>query len=150
MKEYNDSFEHRLRQPPLKPVPPAWRAEILAATHVAQRHDASSFIIHPSSFARLRACLWPHPVAWAGLAAAWLFIGAVNLSLHVSAPARLAEKDTPPSPLVLAELKKQQRLYAELVGAEHYADSPPEMTPPKETPETPRRPRTKSLEALCG
>jgi len=59
---------------------------------------------------------WPHPKAWAGLAAVWIFVLAVNFSMRDPSP-RVAEKYVPPSPEVLVELRKQQQLFAELVGS---------------------------------
>jgi hypothetical protein len=66
--------------------------------------------------------LWPHPKAWAGLAAVWIFIFAVNVSMRDSSP-RVAEKSAPPSPEVIVELRQQQRLLAELVGPREERDA---------------------------
>jgi len=70
----------------------------------------------------LFSLLWPHPVAWGGLAAIWIFILAVNFSMRDQAPV-MAEKTSPPSLEVAAELKQQQRLYAELIGITGTGDS---------------------------
>jgi hypothetical protein len=59
--------------------------------------------------------LWPHPAAWAGLAAIWILILAVDFSLRDKAPV-MAEKSAPPSPEVIVELRQQQRMLAELIG----------------------------------
>jgi len=114
-----DEFEQKLRRQPLRPIPPEWRAEILASARDAQT------TCHPSPATRhhwlatfnqqLSTLLWPHPKAWAGLAAVWIFVLAVNFSLRDASP-RVAENYAPPSPEVMAELKQQQRLFAELVG----------------------------------
>jgi len=42
--------------------------------------------------------------------------------MHDSSP-RLAAKSAPPSPEVIVELKKQQRMFAELVGANEPLDA---------------------------
>ena len=60
--------------------------------------------------------LWPHPKAWAGLAAVWILIFAVDFSVRDKSPV-MAEKAAPPSPEVIVELKQQQRMLAELIGA---------------------------------
>jgi hypothetical protein len=132
-----DDFELRLQRQPLRPIPPAWRAEILAAARTAQA------ACHPSSVTRhlkpswpssilhsLSSLLWPHPKAWAGLAAVWILILAVNFSMRDSSP-RLAEKSAPPSPEMIVELRQQQRLFAELVGPRETrdADRPRIFTP---------------------
>jgi hypothetical protein len=59
--------------------------------------------------------LWPHPKAWAGLAAIWIFIFAVNFSMRDASP-RTVVRSAPPSPEVMVELRKQQKLLAELIG----------------------------------
>ena len=120
-------FERRLSRQPLRPVPADWRSEILAAARAAQAplHAARSpqqqswpsAIRHP-----LSALLWPHPRAWAGLAAVWLLIIAVNVSQRDPAP-KLAKTAAPESPEVIVELKKQQRLFAELVGPRETRDA---------------------------
>ena len=119
MNEEMEQFEQRLGRQPLKQIPAEWRAEILTAARAAQpaRHLPSvvghswlSTINH-----QLSTLLWPHPKAWAGLAAIWILIFAVNFSGRDPLP-KVAEKYSPPSPEVIVELKNQQRLFAELVG----------------------------------
>jgi hypothetical protein len=114
-----DDFESRLRRQPLRPIPPEWRAEILASARDAQT------TCHPSPATRhhwlatfnqqLSTLLWPHPKAWAGLAAVWILIFAVNFSLREASP-RTVVRSAPPSPEVMVELRKQQKLLAELIG----------------------------------
>ena len=121
-----DEFEKRLQRQPLRQAPCEWRSEILAAARDAQAS------CHPSPATRhgwlatfnrqLSILLWPHPKAWAGLAAVWVFVFAVNFSLRDTTP-RLAEKSAPPSPEVMVELKKQQRMFAELVGSYESPDA---------------------------
>ena len=124
-----DDFESRLQRQPLRQTPPDWRAEILAAAHGAQaaRHPSPVTrhlkLSRPSSILHsLSSLLWPHPKAWAGLAAVWIFIFAVNFSMRDASP-RLAEKSAPPSPEVIVELRKQQKLYAELMGPREERDA---------------------------
>lgn len=54
-----DSLEAELHRQPFRPLPPAWREEILAAAA-------------PAAAPGWRDYLWPHPRAWAALAAAWV------------------------------------------------------------------------------
>lgn len=110
-----NEFEQRLNRQPPKAIPPAWRAEILAAARTAQAacqpFRPSSSILH-----FLSSLLWPHPKAWAGLAAVWVVIVGLQLASRDESGSRVAAKAAPPSPEMVAELKKQQRMFAELVG----------------------------------
>jgi len=108
----DSEFEQRLRGQPLKPLPGEWRAEILAAAREARGLRHSSFVIRHSWLATL---LWPHPKAWAGLAAVWLAIVALNFSMRERSPV-LAAKTTPPPPEMVVELRQQQKMLAELIG----------------------------------
>ena len=80
-------------------------------------HRRPSSILHI-----LSSLLWPHPKAWAGLAAVWVIIFAVTFSVRDVSP-KLAKKSEPPSPEVMVELKKQQRMFAELVGSYEAPDA---------------------------
>jgi len=113
-----DDFEQRLRRQTLRQVPTGWREEILAAaigraSSVERRAQERSE--SPTLVARLSSLLWPHPAAWAGLAAVWMLILAMHFSVREPAPA-VAEKSAPPSPAVMVELRQQRRLLAELIG----------------------------------
>ncbi len=82
-----DDFEQRLQRQPLRQVPSEWREEILSAANevgtarrdVCGRCGAASL---PGLREWLLAVLWPNPKAWAGLAAIWIVILAVNFSLR--------------------------------------------------------------------
>lgn len=142
-----DEFEQHLRRRLMKPVPAEWRAEILSAA--ATQENRQSETSREFTFAdthrswlstinhQLSTLLWPHPAAWAGLAAVWIFIFAVNFSIRDRTPV-MAEKSVPPSPEMVAELRQQQRLYAELMGTAPSSDA----NRPKDTP----RPRTQCAE----
>ena len=136
-----NDFEQRLRKVPMKPVPADWRAEILAAAAMP-----SVTVTRESGWerinAQLHALLWPHPKAWAGLAAVWVFILLLNVSQRDGAPVR-AEKSAPPSPEMRAEIRQQQQLLVELVGANEVreADRPRNLAP---------QPRTEVVRILMG
>ena len=120
-----EPFERHLKRQTLRPIPTQWREEILSAAKAAQPARRSP--VKDRSFLsvlndRVASLLWPHPVAWAGLAAVWILIFALNFSIRDKAPA-MAEKASPPSPTVVAELRQQQRLYVELLGANDPVDA---------------------------
>jgi hypothetical protein len=121
-----DDFEQKLQRQPLRQVPGEWREEILARAE-------SAVVSRPSAFdtrshwlstlnSQLSTLLWPHPAAWAGLAAVWILILAVDFSMRDKSPA-LAEKSSPPSSEVIVELRRQQRLLAELIGPRDTRDA---------------------------
>jgi len=141
-----DEFEQKLSRQPLRQVPPEWRADILAAAREAQASRHPSPVTHHSWLSTLNSQLstvfWPHPKAWACLAAVWIFIFAVNFSLRDTSPC-VAEKSAPPSPEVIVELKSQQRLFAELMGPREMMDADRrKIFPPK--------PRSERVEILMA
>jgi hypothetical protein len=115
----DSEFEQCLRRQPLKPLPGEWRADILAAAREAQAIRHSSFVIRHSWLSTLNSqlstLLWPHPKAWAGLAAVWLVIFALNFSMRERPPG-LVMRASPPSPEAMVELRQQQKMLAELIG----------------------------------
>jgi len=121
----SDDFEQKLQRQPLRPLPAGWRNEILAAAAAATTHHPSPVTRH-SFFSTLNAqlstLLWPHPRAWAGLAAVWILILSVDFSARDRLPA-LAEKSAPASPEVIVALRQQQRLLAELIGPHDTSDA---------------------------
>jgi hypothetical protein len=117
----NEPFEKRLQRQPLREAPFAWRAEILA--HARACRDESR-VANPASrvtsrfsilYQQLSTLLWPHPRAWAGLAAAWVLICALNLAYREDAPPASAHRVVPPSPQMRELLRAQEQLLAELV-----------------------------------
>jgi hypothetical protein len=119
-----DKFEERLSRQPLRPVPAEWRGAILATAGRESRDEGRERVqFWRSAIAsRLSTILWPCPQAWAGLAAIWILIFAVDFSIRDKTPV-LAEKSAPPSPEVMAQLRQQQRLLAELMGPRDTADA---------------------------
>ena len=109
-----NEFEQRLRRLPARKLPTDWRAEILAAaTPVPTAAPVNGLALLR---ARLVELFWPHPKAWAGLAAAWAIILLLNLSATDRATV-LAKKSAAPSPDVIEQLHHQQVMFAELIGA---------------------------------
>jgi hypothetical protein len=68
-----DDFESQLQRQTPKPLPPEWRTEILQAARQAAAQPSRTA-------AGWSVWLWPCPQAWAGLAAVWVAILALNLA----------------------------------------------------------------------
>jgi len=109
-------FEQRLQSQPLRPVPPEWRGDILSAARAAVPHPG------PAAGAPIRRLLsewlWPHPVAWAGLAASWALVAVLNTA--AGGPVLAAFRPTPLSASALA---------VEVRGTEPGADVPVHRAP---------------------
>lgn len=78
-----DPFEQHLSRQPWRSIPPEWREEILARAAANARPIRAGRSPAGSNGRRLRTWLWPHPVAWAGLAVCWVATFALQ---HLSAP----------------------------------------------------------------
>jgi len=119
-----NEFEQKLSRQSLRKIPGEWRAEILANCRGSKVEGRAQEQFWSSTFvSRLSTVFWPHPKAWAALAAVWILIFAVDFSMRDKSP-MVAEKVSPPSPEIIAELKKEHLMYAELIGArdDHDAD----------------------------
>jgi len=130
-----DPFEQHLRRQTPREVPSGWRDQILsAAAAVSVARELPLAKSATISFRnKLKAWLWPHPIAWSALAACWVVILAVNLSLHEPAPV-MAKKSAPMAPDTLAELKRERILLAEVEGL----SEPPDVDRAKKSPLQPR------------
>jgi hypothetical protein len=119
MSDELKQFERLLEGQPLRQAPAEWRKEILSAADAAQavrnRQPLAGRSLLSHFGYQIRSLLWPHPVAWGGLAAVWVFILAAHVSMNDKAPP-MAEKTSPLSPEAVAELKQQTELLAELMG----------------------------------
>jgi hypothetical protein len=138
-----NEFEQKLLRQPLRKIPGEWRAETLREGRRAavpnNKWDADTAPLPKLNW--LAEIFWPNPQAWAGLAAVWIFIFALNFSMRDKSPV-VAEKVLPPSPEVVAELRQQKILFAELIGSSDAR----EAEPPKFFP----RPRTERVEILTA
>ena|SRR6266851_5497352 len=108
-----DDFEKRLQRQIMRPIPRDWRREILDAARRARDPQPSTF--NPQRTSGWREWLWPCPQAWAGLAAAWVLILALNAATREPVQVDTAQS-TPPAREVFRALKERRRLLAELAG----------------------------------
>ena len=143
----SDDFEKRLQRQPLRPAPGAWREEILAAARQAAlprhaprttHHAAPSLL--STLYHQLSTILWPHPTAWAGLAAVWLLILGLNHATRDAAP-RLAQGSRPPAAGLFMAFQEQERVLAELIGPQEV----PVAARPKVVRPQPRSERRREL-----
>jgi hypothetical protein len=121
-----DDFEQKLQRQPLRQVPAEWREEILTVAESVAAARRPSPVTRPSWLSTLNSqlstILWPHPKAWAGLAAVWILILAVDFSAH-DRTALVAGKSATPPAEVIVELRQQQRMLAELMGSHDTGDA---------------------------
>jgi hypothetical protein len=134
-----DDFEQTLKRQPLRPLPAAWRTEVLAAARAAADPTPSAAAARRRSesplAARLRSWLWPHPVAWGGVAAAWLLI----LALAYSTGETEKEKGSNHSLDWRTVVALRQQIEMELAGL----DSGSVVLPPK--PSSTLRPQSRRV-----
>jgi hypothetical protein len=107
---------------------------------VAVSRCAPSRTERVSAINRFSTWLWPHPRAWAGLAAAWVLI----LLLHFTAPdePRTARNSSPMTFQTLATMQKQTLMMAQLLGSLDNGDQPAAaVAPPKPRSERARKER---------
>ena len=120
MSDDLEQFERGLSRQPFRQVPAEWRDEILVVASRPSRVEGRGqgrlrrpFLSTLST--QLSIFLWPHPVAWAGLAAVWIFIFAADFSAR-DRTVVVAAKNSPPPVEVMVEVRQQQELLAELLG----------------------------------
>ncbi len=113
----DEAFEKRLAQVPQRPVPAAWRDDILSAARAEAVTRPVPAPAHASLRDALMALLWPHPTAWAGLAAAWVLILVLTLAGRDPAQPEFARRSGAPSPELRALLRQQEQVLAELTAS---------------------------------
>ncbi len=72
-----DEFEKRLKKQTFRAIPSEWRKEILKAVTIGESTEIGGLRTKPSFW---RQWLWPSPIAWGGVAAAWIVIIALNMA----------------------------------------------------------------------
>src|ERR1043165_3683482 len=131
---------HRSAEPKLD----ALRQETVAAVCNRRSLEAKPSAVTDRRYNRIRfwrELILPRPRAWAGLAAVWVLILALKLSTHD--PSHVVARDASVSPEVIAKLRQQKQLFAELAGIPQL----PEAKPSK--PFLPRPPSAWSCDILA-
>lgn len=122
----HEQFEKRLRRQPLRTAPPAWREEILSAVREVETSRRPLPTTRHSYFLNLNqkisALLRPDRRAWAGLAAVWVVICAMNFMSRNDTASTAARHVAPPTPQLREMLRAQELLLAELVGETPFAN----------------------------
>ncbi|HET7624655.1 MAG TPA: hypothetical protein VFM25_05260 [Verrucomicrobiae bacterium] len=139
-----DDLDKKIQRQSFRKVPADWRAEIL---RTAQNERLRANESRPTFFSfakqQLTALFWPNPKAWAGLAAVWIVIFAVQFLIG-DHQAKTMAKAPPPSPELQIALRQQQELFTELIGARSESDAEkPKTFFPKPTSE-------RRLELMCA
>ena len=136
-----EDFESQLRQQSLRSLPSEWRRVILATAAKNVRSTAAAPVPQRSGLGGLAALFWPHPGAWAGLAATWVAIAALNHASANQEPVAVAKNGPPTSPALILVLREQQQELLRLVmPQESEAVEPPSGFMPR-----PRGSRTGSF-----
>jgi len=116
-----DQFEKRLQELPQRPIPAAWRQQILSAATEATSSRRLRSAVRPTLLSNLSTnftrLLWPHPTAWAALAAVWFLVLGLNFAAREPARPEAAHAMVPASPQMLEMLRQQQQMLAELAGS---------------------------------
>jgi len=138
-----DDFEQRIQRQPLRQVPGQWREKILCAARQAAIPQHAPRSAAPSLLVTVRqqlsAFLWPHPAAWAGLAAVWLVILGLNVATRAGTP-DIVRRTTPTSSQVFMAFDERARLLSEVIGQRptSVTEQPKPVLP---QPRSERRPR---------
>lgn len=117
----DEQFEQRLRRQALRQIPSDWRGEFLASVRKQVVAESKRAAKTPTleHFRQLLAEIFrPNRRAWAGLAAIWVVILAVNLSIRDGSEMASSEKPPEPTPEIRELLRHQEQLFAELLGEE--------------------------------
>ncbi len=114
----SNDFENELKSRPFRKVPEHWRAQILGHARGCAESKES-----PRSW--WRELLWPNPVAWGTLAAAWVVILCFRFAAADPSSPRSGAADYAKLKVAIEE---KRELYAELA---EMSQSPAEAPKPR-------------------
>ncbi|MEN9575333.1 MAG: hypothetical protein RL514_3188 [Verrucomicrobiota bacterium] len=134
-----DSFEQRLSRQPLRPVPAEWRDAVLARAGDLQSRSLFAAMASDGEYkSPAHASLWerlfgPNPLAWAGLAAVWVLLFAVNRSGSESATSSASRASQQSETAVAEIVRERRREMAELLNLDEPRATLParDALPPK-------------------
>jgi hypothetical protein len=134
---------HRAAEPKLDAI----RREVVnAAADVNRRKSPVRELTFATALAKAIRLLylelvWPSRRIWAGLAAVWILIFAVNFSMRDHSP--IVAWKSPPTTETIMAWRQQERLLVELIGSSGPAEAErPKIFTPK--------PRTERMEMLAA
>jgi hypothetical protein len=104
----SNDFEKKLERQPMRAVPAEWRAQILREARLAATPEP------PAWQAWIRELLWPRPLAWASLAAAWVLIAVLRAATPAEPP--LVVRQTPSPRETMQCFVEQRRELAALLN----------------------------------
>ncbi len=136
-----DDLEHQLLRRPVRPIPAEWREEILAAAHAAGPRPSALDSRRTSWW---RELLWPSPLAWAGAAAVWAVILALDAAAFSDAEPSVAARSAPPPAVIRMAIAEKRRLMASLF------DTAAEPAAPPPDPARPQPHRQRRTEWSCA
>ncbi len=104
---------------PTPEIQSRWEKAIQAVADVNRRKQPVRELTFAATLANavrlsFQELIWPCRHVWAGLAAVWVVIFAVNFSAHD--PGLIAGKSPPPTREMILTFRQQEKLLAELVG----------------------------------
>jgi hypothetical protein len=112
-----DEFEQFLKKQPFRDVPSAWRREILHPSSLGPKPNRPQW----------QEWLWPSPVAWAGLAFAWMVIIGLNLATGPTREQTAGETSVVSSDMVAA-LAEERSLLSESISPAPVLEPPRRKT----------------------
>lgn len=136
-----DGFENELSSQPWREPPGEWKEEILRQTGETSRPRIEAVRFRDVS--RWHELLWPHPAAWAGLAAVWMAVLAFHWTApdaHRAPPMDFSDAPANATPGLEMALIEQRMLKNELLGMTDNNDEKPTTGKPREPAES--RPRS--------
>ncbi len=111
----------------MRKAPAAWREEILLEAQAVERSNAAADVNRQTWFTNL---LWPCPRAWAGLAAVWVAILAVNLGSTTDSTSHLAKAEA----ISDSSFAERRKLLTDLLVSFNTALPEPAEPPKNSTP----------------
>ncbi len=122
-----NEFEKKLQEQNFRSIPSNWRTNILQSAK-SQAESKETFLSRLNT--QITALLWPHPKAWAGVAAAWVLILGANITMN--GDTNRSGFKSGQAPLAYSErLREQQQLLVQLTQTPAPVAEPPKVFKPR-------------------